>query len=255
MKAILALGSNTFNRSIRARAIWLVVFFAVALLLFMSLASRGDEEIRTRMMLDSGLSLMKIFGLILVIFNTLPLFPGEKEYRTLHAMLAMDVSRVQIVLGIFTGILMALAVNFGLMIAVFIGCSWGMGLSVPLEAGRTMLLLFQELCVLSSFALLFSISLGFLMSVMSCLFVYLLGNMTTAISFAMEESGGAVMKKIIFGLYHVLPNFALFDLKDAALSGHHVPHVYDLYSAVYSVSYVVIVILISIWIFERQEIT
>jgi Cu-processing system permease protein len=255
MRAIFTLGMNTFRRSLRARSLWLVFFFAIALLLFMSLASRGDEEIRNRMMLDSGLSLMKMFGLILVIFNTLPMFPGEKEFRTLHAMLAMDVSRHQIVLGIFSGIVLALVVNFSLMIVVFLGCNWGMGLSVPIGAGRTMLLLFQELCVLSSFALLFSISMGFLMSLMSCLFVYLLGNLTSSIHFAMEESSGVVMRWIIKALYLVLPNFSLFNLKDATISGQPIPIAYDLFSGLYSISYIVIVLLVSIWLFERQEIT
>lgn len=254
MNPIWFLAKNTFRQSLQARSLFLVLSFGVALVFFMILASHGDETFRQKMVLDAGMTLLKVFGTFLVIFNTLPLFPGERNHHTLHAILAMNISRSQLVYGLFSGAILALILNFVLMLVIFCIAAAGMGILLSADMLRSMIFLFEELSVLTAFSVFFSIGSTFLIGLMLCFFILVVGNMTYSLQLIIHETQG-VPAKIISALYYLLPNFALFDLKDAAINSQAIPYSYDLAALLYSVSLCVIMLCLSSWLLERQEIS
>jgi|GEM_PF-5400426 len=254
MNPIWVLAKNTLRKSLQARSLFLVLFFALALVFFMIIACKGDESFRQKMVLDAGMTLLKVFGVFLVIFNTLPLFPGERDHHTLHAILSMNVSRSQVVYGLFSGAILALILNFVLMVAIFFLTSAGIGLPLSFSMFRSLVFLFEELCVLTAFSVFFSIGTSFLVALMLCFFILIVGNMTYSLHLIIHETQGVVAKGIAIA-YYLLPNFSLFDLKDAAINSQTIPYSYDFAAILYSVSLCVVILCLASWLLERQEIS
>lgn len=254
MNAVMYFALNSFKKSLKARSLFLVLFFALGLITFMIMANHGDTGTKQKLALDAGLSMLKLFGIFMVFFNTLPLFPAEKEFHTLHALLAMNISRSQLIYGLFAGAILSLLVNFLLMTLIFLATTMALGFTIPGNIFRSLFLLFQELAVLTAFSLFFSVTTTFMVGLMLCFFVLIAGNATFAINAAISETSGFAAQ-ILGWLYYLLPNLALFDLKDAIIAKNVIPWSYDLAAFIYAASICLILLCCSSWALERQEIS
>ena len=254
MNAVIVFALNSFKKSLKARSLFLVLFFALGLITFMLMANHGDVGTKHKLAIDAGLSLLKLFSIFMVFFNTLPLFPAEKEFRTLHAILAMNISRSQLIYGLFAGAILSLLVNFLLMTMIFFATTMAMGFAIPGNIFRSLFLLFQELAILTAFSLFFSIATTFLVGLMLSFFILIVGNMTVAINSFIQGTSG-IYAQILGWVYYLMPNLALFDLKDAVIAKHAIPWTYDLAAFIYATSLCLILLCCSSWLLERQEIS
>ena len=107
-----ALAENTFLDAIRNRIFLGLLVMAIAFLLFSTvlsdLAVRGEAE---RVVLDFGLFSMSLCGVLLSIVMGVILLHKEVEKKTIYTLLSKPVSRVEVIVGKYLGMLSVLAVG------------------------------------------------------------------------------------------------------------------------------------------------
>jgi len=74
MNKVFIIGRQIFKGCLRSKSLSLNAFFLVALVIFMSMISGSDSAFKVPLVIDSGLSLINIFSLLLVAFIIVPVY-------------------------------------------------------------------------------------------------------------------------------------------------------------------------------------
>ena len=100
---MLNIAKNTFKEIVRNRFLYLILFFAFVFIIF-SLAlgklTIGQSE---KVIVDFGLGMIEIFGLIGVLFVGSQLLFKEVEGKTIFLILSKPIKRQDFILGKFFG--------------------------------------------------------------------------------------------------------------------------------------------------------
>lgn len=118
-KRISAIAINTFREAIRNKILYILLVFAILMILFsviLAILSIGQEQ---KIIKDVGLSAILFFGVLISIMVGIGLIYNELDKRTIYVIVSKPIHRYEFVLGKFFGLLLTLAVNVVLMSVVF----------------------------------------------------------------------------------------------------------------------------------------
>jgi ABC-type transport system involved in multi-copper enzyme maturation permease subunit len=248
-----AIALNTFREAIRDRILYLLLVFAVGLIVvsrLLSLLTVGDEE---KIIKDVGLSAISLFGVLTAVFVGVSLVFKEIERRTAYTLLANPVRRWHFVIGKFGGLLAVLAMNVAVMSAALFGLLLLRG-EAPWALVPAIVLILVELVVITSFALLFSSITNPILAALMTFAVYVMGHLSWSLMLlkAKLDGVGAVVADVV---YWVMPNLERLNIKAEAV--HAIPLQPGLVplAVVYGLSYSVVVLALACFAFERKEFT
>ncbi len=253
MNKVFIIGRQIFKGCLRSKSLSLNAFFLVALVIFMSMISGSDSAFKVPLVIDSGLSLINIFSLLLVAFIIVPVYQAERDRETLVAALSFNLSRAQYLWGLWVGSAAALTVNYlAMTIMLIINL---LVLKIPLSIGifRQLFLNFCEILTLGSFAITFSLYFSYVVAIMLTATIYMLGHMTTSLHMALQEWEGSIVAKIIDYSRLLVPDFSLFNLKDIVIKNAAIPATYELIAAVYAIAMIFIAIEIGMYRLNREN--
>jgi ABC-type transport system involved in multi-copper enzyme maturation permease subunit len=255
-----------FRESARDRVLYSVVAFAgllIAASLLLGQLTAGQE---LKIVKDLGLAAMSLFGVFIAVFIGIGLVSKEVERRTVHALLAKPVRRSELVVAKYAGLLLALIVNLAVMAVVFYAVlallSWG----EPIEARRAweapavdprllvaMFLIFLELTLVTALALFFSTFASPMLAAAFTVALFVTGHFSSDLQ-RLDAAGVApAAAAAASGLSHVLPDFALFDVKAAVVHGTPVPPSRVTLALGYAALYAGALLLGSVLIFSRRD--
>lgn len=117
---LLTISRNTFIESIR-QPVFVVLLIAGTICLWLNsqLASYTLED-DNKMMIDLGLSMLLLIGLLLSGFSATGVLSAEIENRTVLTVVSKPVSRPLFVLGKFSGVAAALAIGYAAMAMTYL---------------------------------------------------------------------------------------------------------------------------------------
>jgi len=117
---VYAIALNTFREAVRSKVLYAILFFAV-LLILLSLAfgelSLYEQE---RVNKDLGIVVITVFGALIAIYTGISLLFKELDKKTIYTIVSKPIHRWQFLLGKYLGILLTLAVELGIMSAIFV---------------------------------------------------------------------------------------------------------------------------------------
>jgi ABC-type transport system involved in multi-copper enzyme maturation permease subunit len=105
----------------RRRVLQAVVILVVLILGSLTFFTYLSPHEQARMIVDSGLTTIAAFGVLLAIFIGAFMIPHEIESRTIYPILAKPVRRFEFLLGKYVGALIILAVVVAIMTVVLVG--------------------------------------------------------------------------------------------------------------------------------------
>ncbi len=264
MRVVAVIAVNVFKESVRDKVLYNLVLFAVLMIgasLLIGQLTAGQD---VKMIKDLGLAAIALFGLFIAVFIGIGLVWKEVDRKSVYALLAKPISRRQLILGKYLGLIYTLTVNVALMAIAFYATlaftAWKMAALLPptvpvldprlLEAIGLILL---ELWLVTAIALFFS---SFSTPILSAAFtfgLYLVGHFDADLKHfedVVASAGAAWMARAI---YYLLPNLAAFDIKSQAVHGLPVAASYLGLTAAYAAVYIAILLVASIWIFGRRD--
>jgi len=253
---ILTVAANTFRETIRER--WLVVLPIYVVLLPVVALAGGYVAVglERKILIDVGLSLLTLIGILLAIFLGTSLARVEIERGVINFLLARPLRRGELILGKFAGLGAALLVatgGMGVILAIFDllivgGGEGGVGALWPVIG-----LIYLELLIILALALFFSSFTNQLLAMVLALLLTLIGRSAPELN-GIAEGAGPVVRSIFRVIYYLVPDLASFNYIAAAGYGGTVTARLVGGLILYAVVALAVIICATIAIFERRDI-
>jgi ABC-type transport system involved in multi-copper enzyme maturation permease subunit len=264
-RTVARVASATFRESVRDRALYGLVAFAVLLItasLFIAQLTAGQD---LKIVKDLGLAAMSLIGLFIAVFIGAGLVWKEIDRRTIYSLLAKPIRRSELLVGKYAGLVLTLLANLALMAAtVYLVLAWlswvqpapVRALEAPALDPRllvAMLLIFVELAVVVALALFFSTFASPFSAAGFTLALFVAGQFSADLRHLRAVLDSPAAAALATALYYVLPDFTMFDVKAAVVHGHSVGRGYMALAATYGALYVVGLLLLSVIVFSRRD--
>jgi ABC-type transport system involved in multi-copper enzyme maturation permease subunit len=266
VRVISCIALSVFRESVRDRVPYNLVLFAVLLIassFFLGQLTAGQD---VKIIKDLGLAATAVFGLFIAIFIGIGLVSKEVERRSIYALLSKPISRPQLILGKYAGLVVTLAVNVVVMTAALYAVLAYMTWTTPAELQtawdapgvdplllKALFLIFVELMLITALALFFSTFSTPMLSAALTFGLYIVGHFNADLRNFERVVDTRVAAWLARGLYHVLPDLSAFDVKTQVVHGLPVPAGYLALTAGYGVLYITVLLLIATLIFSRRD--
>lgn len=227
MKAISRIAADVFLEARRNQFFLLTFFICIFLVSLFSWLATTDDNLRGRIFLESGLSLIWFVHFCLIIlFATESLFT-DIEGKNIYFYLVRDVSRLQYVSGKFVGIWFSVALSVicsGVLLFLFM---WFLG-SSPERVPIAIFFLLLELALSVSLLIFLCFHFTRLLSIFLFLLIFFF---TAALEhFLLIEGVPAFLKFFLL----LLPNFKYYSYIEMIVHAQSISSVYVTFLCVYT---------------------
>jgi Cu-processing system permease protein len=253
---ITVIALNAFREAVRDRVLYNLVLFVLLLTaaaIFIGELSGGQER---KVIVDLGLSAMLLFGVFIAIFVGVGLVYKEIERRTIYAIFSKPVGRGEFLVGKYLGLCLTLLVNVlvmgvGVSLALmYVSHGWDALITTIWPA---ILLIYLELAILTSVALLFSSFSSPALSALLTFFVFVIGHFSSDLKGLATSMGSTASRFLFSGLYYLLPNLSNYSFITPAAHGRSPEPGFLLLAFVYAIVYIVVVLAASTLVFSRRN--
>ena len=266
---IFAIASNT-AKSVWQQPVFLVLLIfgimAVLILPFVPYNTLGED---VKVLKSQGLTLVKVLGILLAVWSAGTSVSDEIEEKTALTLLSKPISRRQLVLGKFFGIVLGVSILFIVISSVFMPtCAY----KVVYEARETcnlepessqclqsmqqiipgLSLSFMEVVMMTAIAVALSTRLPMVPNLTLCVSIYALGHL---IPLMVKSAIGqfAIVGFIGNFLSAILPVLTYYSLEAAAASGAPITLTYLAWAGVYCVLYSAVAMFVALILFEDRD--
>jgi Cu-processing system permease protein len=254
MNSILTIAKNTFKLEIRDRIIIGILIFALgymAITLFLA-----DLVLKELPMVKSfGLTGIYFFNAIVALFLGTTSFFKDVDRKVVYFVLSKPISRAKFLLGKFFGLCMVLLLTsamLGIVYLCVIGYEGGGFDSLGVLA---VAMQFLEMALFLAFAIFVSTFSSSLLSIVYTSAIFFLGHIVSSLVVDAKTIGlGGVKLFLVEVLYYVFPNLEKFDIRNIAIHAVAEPFTSFALAFLYAVVYIVLLLSMSVWIFDRKEI-
>ncbi len=250
--AVGAIALNTFREAVRDRILYLLLAFALLMIVssrVLSMLTVGDEG---KIIKDLGLSSISIFGVLTSVFVGVSLVFKEIDKRTVYTLLANPVRRWQFVVGKFAGLALVLLMNVVLMSAALVALLLARGDTV-LRLVPAIVLIYVELLLVTAFAFLFSSFANPILSAIGTVATYVVGHLSWSFELLKDRVPEGAPRVLCDVLHAALPNLDRLDVKARVVHDLAVPGPFLGWAALYGVSYALAVLVVACVVFERRD--
>lgn len=266
---ISAIANNT-AKSVMKQPIFAILailgVLAVLIFPFVPYNTLGED---VKILKSQGLTLIKVLGILLAVWSAGMSISDEIDEKTALTLLSKPISRRQLVLGKFFGIVMGVAIFFTIVSAVFIPtCSYKM----VYEARETcnqepesaaclesmvattpgLALSFMEVVIMTSIAVALSTRLPVIPNLTLCATIYALGHL---IPMMVKSSIGQFAIVGFIGQFFaaILPVLKYYSLETSVASGAPISMAYLFAAAGYCALYSLVAMFVALMLFEDRD--
>lgn len=253
---IIPVAINTFRETIRER--WLMALLAYLLVLPVIALAGGYVAVglERKILIDVGLSLLTLIGMILAIFWGTGLARVEIERGVINFLLSRPLRRAELILGKFAGLaaaLLAATVGMGAILAFFDLVIGGGGVAGGLTLLPVVGLIYLELLIILAMALFFSSFTNQLLAMVLTFMLTLIGRSAPELN-GIAATAGPVVRAIFLVLFYLLPDLAGFNYIAEAGYGGSVTGRLVGGLILYAALVLAMILCATIVIFERRDI-
>jgi Cu-processing system permease protein len=260
------IAANVFKESVRDKVLYSIVLFAmivIAASLLLGQLTAGQE---VKIIKDLGLSAISLFGHFIAIFIGIGLVSKEVERRSIYALLAKPMSRTELLVGKFFGLLSTLTVNVAVMNAALVAVlavyaalappgmakAWEAPATDPMIVVAAFLIL-AELAVVTAIAIFFSTFTSPVLAAAFTVGLVIAGQFGGDLKNFEHVVESAPVAWAARGLYYLLPNLASFDVKSQFVHAHPIAPSYVAMTVAYGVLYVSALLTMAAVFFSRRD--
>lgn len=224
----------------------------------------AETDIDVKLIKDICVSAISIFGMLITVFISASVVPGEVENKVIYTILSKPLRRWQYLLGKFLGAQLIIIVNLLLMGALFFFALYYYQHVWPTLLLWSILLTYFEFLIVSAFTFAVScVSTSTVVPTIAGLFIYITGNLTEYLKDVQNRAGqtgqwlDALVGNIAKWLYEFLPNLQSFSLKMQIVNGMPNDPPRDLQIPnliVYGLAYGLAGFILSWFLFWRKEV-
>ena len=266
MNAVALIARSVFRESVRDKVLYNLVFFAIlmmgASLLIGQLTAGQDVKI----IKDLGLAATSIFGLFIAVFIGIGLVSKEVEKRSIYSLLAKPITRRQVVLGKYLGLVLTLFVNLAIMTLAFYAVlaimAWQAGPdgakgwerpALDPAMLKALVLTFVELSLVTAIALFFSTFSTPMLSAALTFGLFVAGRFSADLRNFNQVVESPAVSTLTTLLYWLLPNLAPFDVRAQVVHGQAVTAGYLALTITYGLIYASALLIAASYVFSKRD--
>ena len=266
MRTIRLIALAVFRESVRDRVPLAIVGFGVLLVIASIVISQMTAGQDLKIIKDIGLAALQLLGALIAVFIGIGLVAKEVEKRSIYSLLSKPVTREQLVIGKYAGLVMTLAVNLSAMVAALYLVLWYARLTMPLADQMALitpatdprlliavLLIFGELMIVTAVALFFSTFAEPLTAILLSLGLWIAGHFSADLRHFEEVVNSPAAAWLARGAYYLLPNLAPFNVKAEAVHGAPISASHVVLTLAYGAVYITILLVGAVAIFRRRD--
>jgi ABC-type transport system involved in multi-copper enzyme maturation permease subunit len=255
-----------FRESVRDKVFYNLVFFSVLMIASSFLIGQLTAGQDVKIIKDLGLAATSMFGVFIAVFIGIGLVTKEVERRSIYSLLSKPITRAQLVLGKYCGLILTLTTNIAVMAVALYGVlaylAWGVPATTraawdapALDPAllKAMFLILTELMLVTALALFFSTFSSPMLSAALTFGLYIVGHFSGDLRNFQQVVDSPAAAALARGLYWVLPNLAQFDIKSDVVHGIRVPAGYVAITVAYAAVYITMLLAISSLVFSRRD--
>jgi len=255
MKQMIEIARLTFFDAIRNRINYgLFIFLIIILTTSIALASvtMGSTAL---MILDLGLGAISILGNLMAIVITIQTLQQEKENRTLYVLITRLEGRWKYLLGKFAGLAAIFAVQILSMCLLLVLSILPFGEIYWLSFIQASFATVIEIWIVTATAMLFAQSSSLFLAILFTFSIDITGRFTSVIQQFGEHGDSRLLHWLTESIFYILPNLESVNLRNSA--GYIEYYSLMQFASVftYGISEIIFLLLISIAIFERRNLS
>lgn len=250
---LLTTAKYTFIEVYRSKIFIGLIFIALSVLIISYVASEFAFGAPEKIALDFGLGIMSLSNLAISVFLGVTLLSKEIETKTLYMILSRPISRTSFIIGKMLGLSSVILLNtfFVTLISSFLYTSLG-GVFSPLIFWSA-LFAFVEALIILAVAVMFSLVTTTSMSVIFTMSYLVAGhvlNETLSNFFAKASITFSTILKIFS---YIICDLGRFNIKDYLIYKTELPISYLLGNISYAMVYLIFMIFLISYIFNRKN--
>jgi len=265
MGQIWLLGKITFKEGIRNRILIGILFFAILLMILNLIFSQMFTYDLSKVSVDLGLSMISAAGLAVIFFMGINLLARDFEKRTIYMVISRPIARWQYVLGKFSGLMLMVGASVAIIGCFAAACVKAIMLYAPayVPPDYSWLLFCLSVCfsfisllIVTAMAQLFTcVTSSSYIALLLTASSYFIGQNVEMVRklFADKETFSPIFRFLIEMATWTFPNLSAFDIKTAVGYGLTIEAASMVWIAVYGLSYLCIILIVTILIFQRKE--
>ncbi len=253
---IVPIALNTFRESVRDRILYNLIFFVLLLVgasVFLGELSMSQES---KIIIDIGLSSMRIFGVLIAIFIGIGLVYKEIDKRTIYSLLAKPIHRSEFILGKYFGLCLTLLVNSAVMaLGISLALLFVKKGADPIQAKiwPAVYLIFLELMLVTAISLMFSSFSSPALSALMTFFLFVIGTFSADLKLFAATVGVGFVKVVCTSLYYILPNLDNFNFIASAAHGNTPTASMVGAATLYAMLYISALLAVTVLIFQKRN--
>ncbi|MCJ8503058.1 ABC transporter permease [Desulfatitalea alkaliphila] len=266
MGQIWLLAKITFKEGVRNRIIIGILFFAFLLSLLNLIFAQMFTYDLSKVSVDLGLSMVSIAGLAIIFFMGINLLSRDFEKRTIYMVISRPIARWQYVLGKYLGLILMIGVSVAIIGGFAAGSvkvimhlapayvppdySWGI-------FGISLLFSFLSLLTVTALAQFFtSMMTSSYIALLLTACAYFIGQNVEIVRKMLSgsEDFSTFFRIFLEAVTWIFPNLSAFDLKTIAGYGLPLDTVSTIWSALYGIGYIGLILILTVFVFQRREV-
>lgn len=253
MARLWAIASNTYREAVRNRVLYALLFFALVLIAASSMLGHLTVGEYHKIIKDTGLAAITVFGVLIAIFVGIGLVNREIERRTIFTIASKPVPRAVFVLGKYLGLMMVLGTLVVLMGGAFAVVLLVRG--IPLDGALLIALgmTLVELAVITAFAVLFSTFSSPTIASFFSLSTFVIGHLSEDIRELGRAAESSWTRALAETVYWLLPHLETFNVRAEVVHGMALPADYLGFALAYGACYAGVVVALAALTFHFRE--
>lgn len=253
MNPIVVIARNTFKETVRNRIMANILLFAIGMVLVTLVISNWSLDQQAKILKDFGLAAVSIFGLLIAMFVGVRTIYQEIERHTIYMLVSKPISRWQVILGKYFGLVSTIFLNILAIAICLYVVDFFIEKSVDFALLPGIFLILLEIFLVIAVAIFFSSFTSPLLSAILTLVVFVIGHLAPSIRLYSQLHPGEGGNRVLVALYTLIPNLENFNIKTAVVEHLPLPPGTILHAVIYGISYIGILLLITILIFEKKD--
>lgn len=250
---IVAIARNTFREAVRDRVFALVGAFGLLLVISSVVVSPLTVGAQQKMVADIGLASMSIFSVLVVLFVGTGMVHKEIDKRTIVTLLSKPISRMEYLLGKYLGLLVTILAMMLMMGVIFALALWVTASAFKVAYLVSIALSICEMVLLTAVVIFFSSFTSPVLTAMFTLGVVVAGRLLPDLEAFAIVTGNSMVERTVSIVSYVLPNFDLYDVRNAAVHGLPIDGSHVLWAVVYMALYSAMLMFVANAVFQRRE--
>lgn len=244
---------NTFREIVRNKFLYMIIFFAFVFIIFSialwSLTLWDDNKI----IVDFGLAMIEIFGLIWVLFVWSQLLFKEIEWKTIFLVLSKPIKRYEFILWKFFGFSWTIFLIIALQSLLFLIVLFFKDIEITTLILFSLLFTFLKLEILLSLVFFFSTFMSNILTILVSVMIYFLWHSFSLLLDLVWRLKSEIWILLVRILELLFPPMNALNIKDVIWSFKNFDTLYFVSNTFYAVFYIAILLLFSVMIFKKKR--